>query len=389
MNPARPLPTHTSRRDIDLLILGAGPAGLSTALHLLQIDSSWADRMLVLEKSVHPRPKLCAGGVTRFGLQILRDLGFQLPLPLPQARIDEAQLHYVSDVVRVRGTPQLVVFHRPELDAYLAQHARLRGVNIHQSEPAQSLRVDQRGVSVASTLGEYRACVVVGADGTLGIARRSLRQPQGHARIARLLEVWQPVDSQTRQSAEHIAFFDFTPVKEHLQGYYWKFPSSVEGQPVFNCGVYDARMTTGHPRAELPRLLLHWLAESCLPTENLKPAGHPIHWFSPRARFAGPRLVLVGDAAGVDPLFGEGIAPALGYGQVAAQVIQRAFSSGDFSFRDYPQRLFTSAVGRYLLLRWAVAWWGYRLCERPSFMRPLWALGVLLARIWPTPLPLW
>jgi hypothetical protein len=36
-------------------IVGAGPAGLSTALHLLQIDPSWAERMLVLEKAAHPR----------------------------------------------------------------------------------------------------------------------------------------------------------------------------------------------------------------------------------------------------------------------------------------------------------------------------------------------
>jgi len=61
--------------------------------------------------------------------------------------------------------------------------------------------------------------------------------------------------------------------------------------------------------------------------------GHPIHCFSPRNRFSMPRLLLVGDAAGVDPLFGEGIAPALAYGQVAAAALMEAFTQADFSLR--------------------------------------------------------
>jgi flavin-dependent dehydrogenase len=102
-----------------------------------------------------------------------------------------------------------------------------------------------------------------------------------------------------------------------------------------------------------------------------------------------PRLLLVGDAAGADPLFGEGIAPALGYGQAAAWSIHRAFRTGDFSFKDYRWRLYRSPAGRYLLVRWAVAWWSYRLSGHPWFMKSLWALGKALNRLWPEPPPLY
>jgi flavin-dependent dehydrogenase len=108
-----------------------------------------------------------------------------------------------------------------------------------------------------------------------------------------------------------------------------------------------------------------------------------MHWFSPRNRLAWPRLLLVGDAAGSDPLFGEGIAPALGYGQVAAQALQTAFTSGDFSFRDYRRQVLTSEVGHYLWLRWAAAEGCYRYSGQSWFMHLVWTIGDALARLWP------
>ena len=65
--------------NIDLVIVGAGPAGCATALHLLDADPSWADRMLILERAVHPRDKLCGGALSELALQELRSLGLQLP----------------------------------------------------------------------------------------------------------------------------------------------------------------------------------------------------------------------------------------------------------------------------------------------------------------------
>jgi len=43
-------------RDIDLIIIGSGSAGISTALHLLQQDPGWADREIMIEKASHLLP---------------------------------------------------------------------------------------------------------------------------------------------------------------------------------------------------------------------------------------------------------------------------------------------------------------------------------------------
>jgi menaquinone-9 beta-reductase len=63
--------------------------------------------------------------------------------------------------------------------------------------------------------------------------------------------------------------------------------------------------------------------------------GHPIRWFSPDNRMSVPRVLLVGDAVGADPIFGEGISIALGYGSLAAREISESIQRGEFSFRGF------------------------------------------------------
>ena len=49
--------------DADVLIIGGGPSGLSTALHLQRIAPDRSPHILILEKARYPRLKLCAGGL--------------------------------------------------------------------------------------------------------------------------------------------------------------------------------------------------------------------------------------------------------------------------------------------------------------------------------------
>ena len=370
---------------VDLLIIGAGPAGVSTALHLLQQDPSWAKRMLLLERAAHPRPKPCGGAVTLLGLRTLRDLGFPLPLPLPQAQVEDVRLKYGPRLIHVRGSPQFVVFHRPELDAYLAKMAQEVGVPICENEPVSSFRIEKEGIRVTTSRETYFAQAVVAADGSKGIVRQTVGRGQRRKRVARLMEEFFSAPYEASHFVERYALFDFTPVDDDLQGYCWDFPTRVNAKPMFNRGVYDARLDPNRPRAHLPQLLSQFVGACDEGGPGGELVGHPIHWFSPRNRFAWPRLLLVGDAAGSDPLFGEGIAPALAYGKVAADAVRRAFRIGDFSFSDYRVRVLASPVGRYLLLRWAAAEWSYRLSGHRWFMGLLWRLGDALARLWPQP----
>ncbi|HET6442996.1 MAG TPA: hypothetical protein VFI27_00305, partial [candidate division Zixibacteria bacterium] len=130
-----------------------------------------------------------------------------------------------------------------------------------------------------------------------------------------------------------------------VQGYYWDFPSRVDGQSFMNRGVFDSRTQPKRPKADLVEELRHNLADRDRDLDDYQLKGHPIRWFDKDGRFAIPRVLLAGDAAGTDPLVGEGISFALGYGDVAAQTVANAFENEDFSFSDYRDRI----LDHYLL----------------------------------------
>jgi flavin-dependent dehydrogenase len=225
----------------------------------------------------------------------------------------------------------------------------------------------------------FHTRAVVGADGSQGIVRPWLAARERPPHVARLLELVVPAKGDEVEFRQGLARFDFTPAQNLLQGYLWDFPSLIAGEPFLNRGVYDARVDGSRGRAPLPGLLEAGMQARGQGHVRQPVQGHPIHWFAPRNRFSAPRVLLVGDAAGADPLFGEGIAVAIAYGRVAAASLRRAFARRDFSFRGYRGRLLASPLGRYLLLRWLAAGLCYRMSGSDLFMRGLWVVGRLLA----------
>lgn len=341
--------------------------------------------MIVLEKAAHPRPKLCAGGVTRIGLETLRDLGLHLPLPIPSVEIEEARMIYKDRVIRVRGEPEFVVYNRIEFDNFLSDTARQRGISIHENEAVQTISLTPGRFVVQTSQAIYHPKVIVGADGSKGVTRRLVKKQEKVSRVARVIETVSPAKETLPQFADGYAIFDLTPSEKNLQGYYWEFPSKVAQLPSLNRGVYDSRIATKRDKANLPEIMEEKLSTGHTEYETYNLQGHPLHWFSPANRFSIPRLLLVGDAAGVDPLFGEGIGPALAYGELASVELSKAFHKDDFSFKFYRLRLLTSKVGRYLLPRWLLAWVSYHSNGSKTFMHSLWTVGKIFFALRPKP----
>ena len=364
---------------VDVLIVGCGPAGASTALHLARRDPAWAGRIVMLDKAIHPREKLCGGGVTHIGHNILARLG--LRFEPPHLKMREVRLVYGGSSLSLHGAPVFRIVRREEFDYWLIGVAELLGVRVHHGEAVVHVAPADQHVEVVTTRGAYRARIVVAADGAHSFVRRALKW-EGESRIARVLEVLTPESRHAPEFRDGVAVFDFTPIGDGLQGYAWDFPSLVSGQPFMNSGVFDSRVRPERAKADLKQILREFLARRGRDLDAYELKGHPLRCWDRRARFAIPRVMLVGDAAGADPLMGEGISFALGYGEVAASAIADAFERSDFSLTTYADRLLAHPLFVQLDTRAQLARLLYRIGS-PRLVGLIWRMVCWRLRLAP------
>ncbi|PID56690.1 hypothetical protein CSB45_10710 [candidate division KSB3 bacterium] len=360
------------RRDqTDLVIIGSGPAGMSTALHVLKADPSWVERLLVLEKARHPREKLCGGGVTRLGTQVLADLG--VSLETPQFSIREVRIFYQSRRFAIRDDPVFQVLERAKFDQGLCRHGETLGLRICQGEAVLDLFPHEDGIDVVTERGRIRTKAVIAADGSNSLTRKKLAfRSSGHK--ARLLRVLTPVSAHAEAAfQEGIATFDFSPMRNGVQGYYWDFPSVVGGRQRMNRGIFDSRIIGSVPKADLRQNFRKALQQRGYELEEISLKSFPISCFDPSGEFAKERVLLAGDAAGADPLFGEGISFALAYGKLAADTVLDAFREQNFCFQGYRRAILNDPILRQLHARRKIAELVYRVPAHPRLLEYFWS----------------
>jgi len=367
----------------DVVIVGAGPAGLSTALHLAKFAPELAARTVVLERARHPRRKLCAGGIMPGGEAWLRKLDLNID-EIPSVLVDEARFLFEGRGFVIRRRPGVFyVVAREVFDSWLANAARARGITLHEGVRAESVRVREHYVEVQTDAEVYRAQVVVGADGVNSVVRRSITHQSGSA-LCRLLESRTDQvhrEDSNRNDPPDCAILDFSPMAQGIQGYVWSFPAQFGESSGHTVGIFDSRIRANASVGPLDTGLRECLARCSAGLEDQRVEGWPLRRFDPGSTFSSLRVLLVGDAAGVDPLLGEGISFALGYGEVAAQELVDAFKQRDFSLRSYRRHILNHRVGRFLLRRTQVAALIYRFRRRRVLRFLWWGFGPLIGKL--------
>jgi flavin-dependent dehydrogenase len=328
--------------DHDVAIIGGGPAGSSTALHLVRACGIDPQRVLVIDKARFPREKPCAGAISQLGVDALTAIGIDVGVPNVAMRgVRVLSGERVGETVSHMG----VVVRRSEFDARLLDAARDDGVCVHDGEGLVSIERIAGGFRLVTTARETTARYVAACDGAGSTTRKllGLKEPErkGHLYVLET-EPNGKDDGVTRGLVD----FDLTVLDDGLQGYYWDFPTIIDGKPAVSRGIYHANL---QPSSDVKKSLAKSLASRGLDIASvrLKP-------FSTRPFVSGSqtwvkRLLLVGEAAGIDQTTGEGIAQAIAMGEMAARHLSEAMKSNASTFEGYAREVRLSTVGRHLL----------------------------------------
>lgn len=330
----------------EVMIVGAGPAGISTWLHLQKYAPQLADRALVIDKSVFPRDKLCGGGVGAWSSDVLKHL--EVELDIPSLFVSDMEFKFGKEIYHFHQLNCFRVVQRIDFDYALVKAAVNRGLELKEGERLVDITRDQNRLIAKTNKRTYSVQTLVGADGALSVVRRKMMPPH-KPNLGPTIQIYAAADPQyDTEFHEKKMLINLTPIREGLQGYVWHFPCLKDGVPSIVHGIGDSRIYPDKPRANMKKIFSRELQSRNIHPEHKSWSSQPIRWLSDEDIISQPNVLLVGDAAGIEPAFGGGIHIALSYGEVAARAVIDAFQSKDFSFKDYRKRLQSHPVGEWI-----------------------------------------
>lgn len=282
----------------DILIVGAGPAGLRAA----QVLAEAGRQVLVLEKNDEIGPKTCAGGLTVKAWNELVALG----LPADAACRSVGHVSFTGGPCRVLDPEGAVVYTiaRRELGRIQAGWAARAGATLRVGAAAAELDLPAHTVRVRGEL--IRWSHLIGADGATSSVRRALGLPCARAYFA---------------GEYNISGLRLEPLRIECDsralrnGYFWVFPHAHYTS--IGAGAPTHAVAPGTVRRYLDRRLERLgVSRDGAPFEGatLEVEHHGFH-------FPG-NVHLAGDAAGTpSALTAEGIYAALVTGEEVARRI--------------------------------------------------------------------
>jgi len=285
---------------IDVLIIGAGPAGSVCGYQLQQAGVD----CLVVDRATFPRDKICGGGLTPKAWRLL-------DLLMPGLRyeyrpVKRLRLQFEQDpVCEFDSEFELRMMNRKVFDYTLLQYYQQAGGRVLTDSFARyDEQPDGRLLVSLKSGAQYSCRYLIAADGANSPIRRQMFGAYQHNSLF--------IEQYTQESEPHDIFAHFS--NDYFPGSFYKFPG-------IDRDVWGFRSPVATNREEFQKLL----------TKYHVPEGRIVGAYIPMGTVQSTHnhIIFIGDAGGFpNRITGEGLYDAFktAYNAKCAIVEQRPFS---------------------------------------------------------------
>lgn len=284
----------------NVIIVGAGPAGIATALSL---QSNGVNDVLVIEKYTFPRYKCCAGYITSKTLEAYERAGLDIK-DCHYSLIKDFNIYY--KLKNCLNIPNKFLYtnekiDRVELDYNFFKLAKEKDVQIWENTTIVQHNMQENTLTLSNKM-EVGYNYLIFADGTIGYGSRYQKKKKCNIALQMTFE-------STRDESIDIHF------GVTRRGYAWV--SSFDG--ITNVGMTDVFKEKKDYRKTFADFLKTQNFDE--DTTNLKSAFTPIGM---RKAVINSNVLFVGDSVGAcDPLTLSGLKYALYTGEICATAISK------------------------------------------------------------------